>query len=180
MIEIIPGRYGVDQAGVVYSLRNNAGNTRSNPKPMTPLIGTSGYYQLVLRLGPNERKLYLIHRLVASAFCPNPNNLPEVNHLDGNKLNNVALNLEWVTASGNANHAYELGLRRKFPNRRRGLTNELCMHPIQVHQRMLDGTLIQTFPSISEAERQGFSQGNISACLAGKRKTHKGCIWTVD
>lgn len=54
-----------------------------------------------------------VHRLVAEAFIPNPNNLPVVNHIDGNKLNNNINNLEWVTYSENLSHAYNTGLKLK-------------------------------------------------------------------
>ena len=54
-------------------------------------------------------KSVLLHRLVASTFIPNPNNYPEVNHKDGNKLNNSVDNLEWCTRSMNMKHAYEHG-----------------------------------------------------------------------
>lgn len=52
-----------------------------------------------------------LHRLVAEAFVPNPKNLPQVNHIDGNRLNNAATNLEWVSASANVQHAYSTGLK---------------------------------------------------------------------
>lgn len=56
------------------------------------------------------RKWFSVHRLVAIAFLPNPNNLPEVNHKDGNKANNCVDNLEWVTHLDNAKHASNMGL----------------------------------------------------------------------
>lgn len=59
----------------------------------------------------NKRVRKLLHRLVAQAFVPNPNNLPTVNHKDGNKSNCAADNLEWLTMGDNSRHAYRLGLK---------------------------------------------------------------------
>lgn len=70
----------------------------------------NGYLQVSLRLGDRNRKWFLVHRMVAEAFLPNPNNLPQVNHKDGNKKNNADNNLEWCTSSENQNHAVKLGL----------------------------------------------------------------------
>lgn len=76
---------------------------------LVPSLGTkkSKYYTVKV---PNRVKL---HRLVAEMFIPNPNNLPEVNHLDGDKLNNNAWNLEWCTKAENMNHAYANGLIKR-------------------------------------------------------------------
>ena len=58
-----------------------------------------------------NRYTYRIHRLVAEAFIPNPLNLPVVNHIDGNKKNNHASNLEWCSYSENTKHAYKIGMQ---------------------------------------------------------------------
>lgn len=59
-------------------------------------------------------KKYLVHRLLAQAFIPNPDGRPQVNHIDGNKANNSLANLEWVTQSENQLHAYRAGLQRGY------------------------------------------------------------------
>ena len=66
-----------------------------------------GYYKLTLR----PRQHLYVHRIVATTFIPNPNNLPQVNHKDGNKSNNNAGNLEWCTNAENMHHANATGLR---------------------------------------------------------------------
>ena len=69
-------------------------------------INRNGYKFVVLGRNGDE----FLHRLIAEAFIPNPNNLPIINHIDGNKLNNSIENLEWCTHSQNTLHAYETGL----------------------------------------------------------------------
>lgn len=71
-----------------------------------PRKHTNGYLRYQL-----ERKDFYIHRLVATHFCENPNNYNEVNHIDGNKENNSADNLEWCNRSMNNKHAFQAGLR---------------------------------------------------------------------
>ena len=76
---------------------------------------TDGYYKVDL-YSDGQRETKKIHRLVAEAFIPNPNNLPQVNHIDGNKKNNDVNNLEWVNCSQNMLHAYENGLVKPHPS----------------------------------------------------------------
>lgn len=73
---------------------------------------TKGYYRIAL-YKKNKIKKEQIHRLVATHFILNPENKPQVNHIDGNKLNNHVSNLEWVTQSENQIHAYKIGLQKK-------------------------------------------------------------------
>ena len=74
-------------------------------------------YEHVKISNKNIRQTFRIHRLVAEAFIPNPENKEQVNHIDGNKLNNHVLNLEWCTQQENQNHAVKNGLKyRKISN----------------------------------------------------------------
>ncbi len=75
--------------------------------------GASGYARVELWENGNGRK-YLVHRLLAQSFIPNPDGKPQVNHIDGNKTNNDLVNLEWVTQSENQIHAYRAGLQRGY------------------------------------------------------------------
>ena len=90
--------YSVSNYGRVYSKRRD--------KFLKLCVNSSNYKKCVLK----GKNLY-VHRLVAQAFIDNPNNLEEVNHKDGNKWNNNVDNLEWVSKSENAKHAFDLGLR---------------------------------------------------------------------
>ena len=92
--------YSVSADGRIFS--SKYGELRE----MTQSIGTSGYYNVGFSNG-KEKKTFQVHRLIASAFLSNRKNLEIVNHLDGNKLNNDASNLEWTTRTGNAKHAVE-------------------------------------------------------------------------
>lgn len=95
---------------------SNAGNVR-NSKTMNILSKQSsgnGYYKVRLSLSGKVKGDW-IHRLVAKAFVPNPNGFPVVDHKDGNKRNNDASNLEWVTQAENSNRAWKMGLTPKAP-----------------------------------------------------------------
>ena len=85
------------------------GEVRRDGKIKRPHKNSGGYFVVNVNVN-GKHTTGLVHRLVASAFVPNPNNKPEVNHIDGNKENNCADNLEWVTAKENIAHARKTGL----------------------------------------------------------------------
>lgn len=124
----------------------------------------NGYY--FVTLVKNKIHIsYLVHRLVAQAFIDNPDNLPQVNHKDENKLNNSVDNLEWCDASYNINYG----------NRNKRVAIKKSK---KVYQYDLNGNLIKEWSSITECEKEGFNRSNIINCCQGKRKKHKGFKWS--
>lgn len=116
----------------------------------------SGYLKVTL-FGKN----YMVHRLVANAFIPNPDNLPCVNHKDENKTNNCVDNLEWCT------HQYNVIYNDRHIKNGKLLRNRKDMSKI-VYQYTLDGVLVNIFPSVSEAARQNnTSVASIVSCING-------------
>lgn len=98
----------------------------------------AGYLQVGFHKGGNV-KYFLVHRLVAQAFIPNPESKPQVNHIDGDKLNNHMSNLEWCTQSENQNHAYDTGLQvaqQGEDSRDAKLTNEQARYVRNNPQRL--------------------------------------------
>lgn len=100
-IENYEDLYLVNKDGQIYSKKRN--------KLLSPGKSTNGYLYVVLCKN-GEKKNFKVHRLVAMTFLDNPNNLPQINHIDGNKSNNHISNLEWCTASQNLKHAFYNGL----------------------------------------------------------------------
>lgn len=104
---------------------SNFGRVRSFKQGKVKLLridtsAESGYvYVYLYSNGKRDSANSLVHILVAKAFVPNPDNKPQVNHIDGDKSNNCAWNLEWVTPSENIRHAYKMGLVKNVRNHRR-------------------------------------------------------------
>ena len=112
-IEGYEGLYEISTHGNIRSLEpeieRNDGKINHVPARTRVLTDVNGYLYCSLSREGRDRR-FAVHRLVAKAFLPNPDNKPEVNHKDGNKHNNHVWNLEWCTRSENQRHAISFGL----------------------------------------------------------------------
>ena len=171
--------YTIDTEGNVYSKRKH--------KYLKQTINKYGYCKVTLQKD-KYKKMYSVHRLVAEAFIPNYNKLPQVNHIDGNKQNNHVANLEWCTAKHNMNEAVRTGLfdNCKKIQKENAVKNNLNKYHIlanevtkkKVAQYDKQNNLLNTYESISEASRKtGITITSISYSANGKRKTAGGFIW---
>jgi hypothetical protein len=123
------GVYEVDNSGAVYFIRgfDRLGRKRQKRK-LAAHPNTHGYPCVVLTSKDGSRKTITVHRIVLSSFTENVDNLPQVNHKDGNKLNNSLDNLEWCSGACNVQHAYDNGLSKAACGERQGhakLTDDL-------------------------------------------------------
>lgn len=149
--------YKITEDGFVISYKNKV------PKLLKFQEDRDGYYRVDLHFNHTHKK-YMVHRLVALQYVPNPENKPQVNHINGNKKDNRACNLEWVTGSENAKHAVNKNL---YNNRVK-----------KVNQYDLDGNFMKQWNSIREAKTKlDLKNAHISQVCQGQRKTAGGFIW---
>ena len=147
--------YQVSNFGNVKTLRKN--------KLLKPTINYRGY--LCITLSKNGKSTqYKIHRLVATAFLHNYLELPQVNHKDGDKLNNCVDNLEWCSPNYNMRHSYQNNLTKGAKK--------------IIEQYDKNGNLIKRWNSMTEASKVlDIAQPSISRCCCGKSKTAGEYIW---
>ena len=152
---------------------SNLGNVFSKKRKKLKSITKNDKGYCYVQLYKNDKPHTLrLHRLVARTFIPNPNNYPEVNHIDCNKENNCINNLEWCDRLYNMQEAYKNGL---IPPRTKNLTSFKKGHKpkncIKINQYDLQGNLLNTFYSISEAGRKTkYSDMSIARYCKGTRK----------
>lgn len=156
--DIFGGKYQISNLGNIISLNYHR---EKRIKQLSKLNMPNGYITVKLCVD-GKVKRYSLHRLVAEAFIPNPENKPFVNHKDGNKRNNNVDNLEWCTQSENQLHAVRNGLQKTKP----------------ILQYDLQGNFIKEWKSSVEAGRHiKISPTNITACCNDRMKTARGYKW---
>lgn len=167
------GSYEVSSMGNVRSLdRLNVGGSWLKGRLMKTAMTHNGYMRVKLS-SKGKQTGYFVHRLVAQAFITNPDDKPQVNHINENKTDNRVSNLEWVTIRENAVHGTRV--QRITANTDYVLlAKKLAKAVTATHLRSGEALY---FPSMQEAQRNGFHAGNISSCCKGERTHHKGYVW---
>lgn len=147
------GLYAITEDGKVWSYKRQ--------KFLSPKINKLNRMSVMLCKGNDSHKMYSIHRLVAQAYIPNPDSLPEVNHKDENPMNNSVSNLEWCTGTYNVNY---------------GTRNDRCGQPSRKPVYCVE--LDKTFISLREAAKAiNVRPAAISHCLIGNSKICGGYHW---
>lgn len=164
------GLYEVSNMGRIKSLGNNKSRKE---KILKQIKFKSGYLRVGLSINKTH-KLYQVHRLVANAFIPNPNNYTTVNHKNEIKTDNRVENLEWMNMKQQVN--YGTCIQRRVASRDyKSIAEKLSR---QVYQYTKDGTLVAIWESTRECERSGYIHSAISECCNGKLKSHRGYLWS--
>jgi len=161
--------------------RNGVVRTKSNKRVIKQRINNTGYYTVFLSFS-NRRKEF-VHRLLAIAFIPNPQNKPCVNHIDNDRTNNDLSNLEWVTKQENTDWMIKQGRNKR--------TKEWLqrLHDTQADKfyKAVIATHIETgevteFKSVNSVREKGFYPGNVCSCCQKKygvlKNVYRGYAWS--
>lgn len=160
--------YEINEDGVIRNVKSK--------KILSPYLEKNGYMRIKFEnncLGGVVRSS--VHQLVAEAFIPNPDNLPEVNHKDSNRANNRVENLEWVTHSQNMRHSWDKGINH----------NGLVQYRNRTKKRITDGErefesicqAAEWLTEIGRAKNRASGIAGVSAVVRGIRKTFGGFTW---
>ena len=178
------GLYQINNKGEVKALEKTIWNGQGYlyfPEKIRKLNPDKDGYLNITLSNKGKVKTFKIHRLVAEAFIPNPNNLPEVNHKDGDKTNNNVDNLEWCTRKENQKHAFRIGLINQNGERNHmygklGADNPNSIPIYQLNKNT--GDIIREYDSLASAGRDlSVNTGKICLVCQGKRNSAYGYKW---
>lgn len=161
-IEGYEGLYQVSNFGNVKSL-----NYRHTGKEKLLKARNNKGYLIICLWRDSKQKTFKVHRLVATAFLPNPDSLPQVNHISEDKTNNTVSNLEWCSAEYNSNYGTRIQrIIENTTNNQKKSKKVLCIETGKI------------YPSTRQVERElGFNNCYISKCCLGKYKRAYGYTW---
>ena len=172
--------YMISNYGNIKSLdrttKNGSGYYIKKGKILKKHINNKGYEYVRLKDNKTPNKQY-IHRLVAQAFIPNPDNKPQINHKDCNPLNNNVSNLEWCTRKENMSYMSKLGRSKKEGIWLAKITYKNMLKGKRVAQMDLKNNKIYVYPTIQSVKQNGFLPGQVCKCCKGIQKKHKGYEW---
>lgn len=173
-----------------YGRVKSFGRNKTDGRILKQVTNWAGYKRLGLLVN-GKQKIFSVHRIVAEAFVQNPENKETVNHINEDRTDNRACNLEWMTVKENCNYGSH---NKRVSEARKGMkfTKEHCDNMSKarkgknynkgnsqpIEQLTLDGELVATYPSISEAHRAtGYSKTHIACCCMGREKSLRGYLW---
>lgn len=175
------GFYMINKIGEIKSLKRivygkDGRKMNVKEKILKQPIGTHGYRYVMLC--KNKKRPRTVHRLMAKTFLSLKNEKLEVNHIDGDKLNNKISNLEITTRNKNIKHSYDIGLR---DNQIKGIIERAKKRTIPIIQKDLEGLIVKRWDSaIKAAEHYRVSASSIRDCIYGNSKTSCGYKWEYD
>lgn len=165
------GVYQVSNLGRVKGLERISSDNRFLPERILSTSLCSNGYLIAKLCFNGKSKRISVHRLVASAFIPNPNNLPHINHIDENKTNNIVSNLEWCTPKYNANYG---------TGKARARESFISNNSKEIYQFDLNGNFVNSYRSISEAsDTTNAPRSEICSCCKMKESSvsSHGFMW---
>lgn len=171
--------YQVSNMGRIKRL--STGYYRRTEKILKPQLQNNGYLHIQLSQ-KNKTKCILVHRLIAQVFIPNPNNLPQVNHINEDKTDNRVENLEWCDRKYNINYGNGISKRVKT-NKENGTYKKIGEINSKIRSKSIlqfskDNSFIRKWDSATQVERElGYDRKQVCSCLKNRQKTAKGFKW---